>query len=149
MTFDERTEKNLATLHPKMQVKVRAFLSEAIRAMEDVGVTLKVISGTRTYAEQDALYAKGRTKPGPKVTNAKGGYSNHNFGVAMDVALFNGKDYLEDSPLYLSLGPIGEKYGLSWGGRWKSMKDYPHFEYPHGLTMAQMRERMNKGQSVI
>jgi len=46
---------------------------------------LKLISGLRTYEEQDALYAQGRTAPGPKVTNAPGGHSNHNFGLAFDM----------------------------------------------------------------
>lgn len=149
MTFDERTEKNLKTLHPKAQERARDFLKEAGDVLDDLGIVVKVISGTRSYAEQNALYAKGRTKPGPKVTNARGGYSNHNFGVAFDIGLFNGSDYLEDSPLYSKLGPIGVKHGLEWGGNWKSFKDTPHYQYPTGLTMAQMRERVAKGQSVI
>lgn len=110
---------------------------------------MKIISGTRTYAEQDALYAKGRTAPGFKVTNARAGYSNHNFGVAFDVGIFNGSDYLEDSPLYRKLAPVGKALRLSWGGDWKSIKDEPHYEYPTGLTLAQMRARVAEGHSVI
>ncbi len=64
-------------------------------------VVIKIISGTRTHMqEQDALYARRRTAPGPRVTNARGGYSNHNFGIAWDIGLFRGGKYLEDSPLY-------------------------------------------------
>ena len=147
--FDERTEKNLATLLPKVQERFRAFLAELVPYMAAKGVTVKVISGTRTYAEQDALYAQGRTKPGNIVTNARGGYSNHNFGVAVDLGLFRGSDYLEDSPLYEEAGPIGEKFDLNWGGRWTSIKDYPHYEYPTGLSLAQMRERVAKGQPLV
>jgi len=113
------------------------------------GHVVKIISGTRTYAEQDALYAKGRTAPGFKVTNARAGYSNHNFGVAFDVGIFNGSDYLEDSPLYRKLAPVGKALRLSWGGDWKSIKDEPHYEYPTGLTLAQMRARVAEGHSVI
>ena len=51
-----------------------------------MGIKLRIIQGFRTYAEQDALYAQGRTKKGKKVTNAKGGQSNHNLGLAIDVA---------------------------------------------------------------
>lgn len=47
-------------------------------------------SGFRTYAYQDSLYAAGRTRPGPKVTNWPGGESYHNFGLAYDVTLVGG-----------------------------------------------------------
>mgnify|MGYP006921351730 CR=1 FL=1 len=127
-TFDERTEKNLKTLHTAAQPIFRSFLSLLIPHMAAKGVVAKVISGTRTYAEQDELFSHGRTKPGPKVTNARGGQSNHNFGCAVDIGLFKDGDYLEDSPLYLEAGPIGKSVGLTWGGDWKSIKDYPHFE---------------------
>ena len=50
---------------------------------------MKVICGTRTYDEQAELYAQGRTKPGPKVTNSPPGYSWHNFGVAWDFVVFD------------------------------------------------------------
>ena len=126
--FDERTEKNLATLNAKSQVLFRLFMAKLIPHMAAKGVVAKIISGTRTFAEQDALYAQGRTKPGPIVTRAKGGQSSHNYRCAGDVGLFKDGDYLEDSPLYLEAGIIGESAGLSWGGRWKSIKDYPHFE---------------------
>jgi peptidoglycan L-alanyl-D-glutamate endopeptidase CwlK len=40
------------------------------------------------------LYAIGRTKPGKKVTKAKGGTSYHNYGLAFDIYPFiNGKTY--------------------------------------------------------
>ena len=148
MTFDERTEKNLATLHPKAAALARVFLEKAAAALPS-GVTVKIISGTRTYLEQNALYAKGRTLPGPKVTNARGGYSNHNFGVAFDIGLFQGAKYLEESPIYAKLGPVGEAAGLEWGGRWKSIQDEPHYQAPTGLTLAQMRDRVAAGRSVL
>src|SRR5688572_8244426 len=79
LTFDERSERNLKTLLPPVQALARLFLRTVQPAMQRKGVVVRIISGTRTYAEQDALYAKGRTRPGPKVTNAQGGFSNHNF----------------------------------------------------------------------
>lgn len=126
--FDERTERHLATLNAKSQPLFREFMRKLIPYMAAKGVVAKIISGTRTFAEQDALYAQGRTKPGKIVTKAKAGQSNHNFGCACDIALFLNGDYLEDSPLYLEAGPIGESCGLQWGGRWRSIKDFPHYE---------------------
>lgn len=138
--FDARTERNLSTLEPALQALARKFLALAQKALPE-GVTVKVISGTRSYEEQDALYAQGRTRPGPIVTNARAGYSNHNFGLSLDVGLFRGADYLEESPWYAKLGPLGESVGLAWGGRWKGLVDTPHYELKHGLTLAELRRR--------
>ncbi len=144
MTFDDRTERNIATLLPEAQSAAREFMAAAIEALAPAGVTVKIISGTRSYAEQDALYAKR-----PKVTNARGGYSNHNFGIAWDIGLFKDGRYLEDSPHYRTCGRIGREMGLEWGGDWKSIVDEPHFEVRTGLTMAQKRERVAKGQAIL
>lgn len=148
MKLDQRTETNIATLIPKAQTLARSFVIRANDAMRPNGFEVKIISGTRTYAEQNALYAKGRTTPGPKVTNARGGYSNHNFGVAFDIGLFKDGKYLEESPLYAECGKIGEACGLEWGGRWKSFTDEPHYQLKTGLTLAQMRDRVAQGKLV-
>ncbi len=110
---------------------------------------MRVISGTRSYAEQAALYAQGRTAPGKVVTNARPGYSNHNFGIAVDVGIFKGKVYLAECPEYATLGPVGEKCGLLWGGRWAKPKtDRPHYEFATGFTLAQMRARVEAGLKI-
>lgn len=122
--FDDRTEKNLASLLPQAEVVARKF----IKSLKLIGIDARIISGTRSYSEQDALYNKGRTQPGPKVTNARGGDSNHNFGIAFDLGIFEQGKYLEESSLYKEAGAIGEKLGLSWGGRWDNFTDEPHYE---------------------
>ena len=142
--FDPRSEAAIATLHPKAREKAREFMAAAVPAMEAHGLVVKIINGTRTYAEQNELYAQGRTTPGRVVTRAPAGYSNHNFGVAFDCALFRGPAYLDDDPHYAGLGKIGQSVGLEWGGSWK-FSDEPHFQVPTGLTMAQMRDRVARG----
>lgn len=146
--FDERTERNIATLLPPAQKLARRFMTDATLAMLRHDIEPRIISGTRTYAEQDALYAKGRTAPGSKVTNARGGFSNHNFGIAFDIGLFKGGKYLAESPHYATLGPVGESVGLKWGGRWKGFPDQPHYEYDTGFTLAEMRERVKAGKPI-
>lgn len=146
--FDERTERNIATLLPKARDKAREFMTAAVPAMQKSGCEVRIIGGTRTYAEQDAIFAEGRTKPGPIRTKARAGFSLHNFGIAFDVGIFLGTDYLEDSPLYAVLGGIGQKVGLEWGGSWK-FSDEPHFQVRTGLTIGQMRERVESGVPVI
>jgi peptidoglycan L-alanyl-D-glutamate endopeptidase CwlK len=125
---DARSEKVIATLLPEVQPLARALVQKAALS----GVRIKVISGFRTYAEQEVLYAKGRTTSGKKVTNAKAGYSNHNFGIAFDVGVFEGNTYLGDSPKYKAVGVLGADLGLEWGGNWKTIVDQPHFQLRPG-----------------
>lgn len=142
---DDRSEKNIATLHPRVQPYARALIHAAIAK----GWTFKITSGLRTYAEQDALYQQGRTAPGAKVTNAVGGYSNHNFGIAFDVTLFDGAQPVYDSPLYKGLAVLGTQMGLEWGGSWQSINDQPHYQLrphwakdmPEKVMLAELRRR--------
>jgi peptidoglycan L-alanyl-D-glutamate endopeptidase CwlK len=150
---DLRSETNIATLLPEVRPYARALVQRAA----DLGITIKVISGTRTYEKQNELYAQGRTKPGKKVTNAKGGQSNHNFGIAFDVGVFKGKKYLEESPDYKKVGHLGVELGLDWGGNWKSIQDEPHFDlrppWAKDLTENEMLEqlgaRTSSGQDIF
>ncbi len=146
--MDARSAKVIATLLPSVQARFTAFYEAANSAMKPHGLSVRFISGTRSYEEQTALYAKGRTAPGPKVTNAKAGESFHNFRIAVDCGIFKGKTYLPESPAYSWLGPIGDACGLEWGGKWKT-PDKPHFQYKTGLTMAQMRVKVAAGEAVV
>lgn len=148
--IDQRSAKVLSTLLLKVQPTFANLLIELKRHFQEKGVEVKYICGTRTYAEQDALYAKGRTEPGPIVTKAKGGESNHNFGIAVDVGLFTTEGrYLEDTPFYRDIGKIVAAFPtLEWGGDWKFV-DEPHIQYRTGLTLAEMRDRGKAGQSVV
>lgn len=149
---DPRSEKNIATLLPEAQAIARALVQKAAAN----GIEIKVISALRTYAEQDALYAQGRTTPGSKVTNARGGYSNHNFGIAFDVGVFSGTRFLGDSPKYKAVGVLGTDLGLEWGGNWTSIVDQPHFQlrpsWANGLSerdmLAELRNRAATGSPV-
>ena len=143
-TFDARSEANISTLVPRAQAKAREWLARC-RAE---GIHVKVIAGTRSYEEQAALYAKGRTAPGSKVTNAQPGYSWHNFGMAWDFVVFNAAGQpLWDSPLMDRCGAIGEELGLEWGGRWE-FQDTPHLQLKTGLTLAQARQLVREGEPV-
>jgi len=122
--LDERSARTIATLQPE----VRPFATALVERAAAQGIVIKAISGIRSYAEQDALFAQGRTAPGKIVTNARGGQSNHNFGIAFDVGVFDGRRYLDHSPLYKAVGAIGVGLGLEWGGNWTSIVDEPHFQ---------------------
>lgn len=149
--IDSRSEANISTLHPRLQPLARSLVIHCKKA----GMIIKIISGTRTIAEQDAIYAQGRTTPGKIVTRVKGGYSNHNFGVAFDVGIFEDNHYIPDSPQYRKIGRIGMDLGLEWGGNWKGLVDEPHFQLMPDWTkkgdlenvevLALLRERLSKG----
>ncbi|MDR1993998.1 M15 family metallopeptidase [Azonexus sp.] len=150
---DPRSQQCIATLLPDVRPLALALIEKA--ALH--GITIKVIGGTRSYAEQDALYAKGRSQPGPKVTNARGGYSNHNFGIAFDIGVFEGNRYLGDSPKYKAVGALGMDLGLEWGGNWKTLVDQPHYQlrpaWAAGMResdmLAELRRRVANGLAVF
>jgi len=122
---DDRSEKVIAALLPQVQPYARALVKKAAQH----GITIKVIGGLRTYEEQNELFAQGRTKPGRVVTNARGGFSNHNFGIAFDVGVFEGASYLGESPKYKAVGALGMDLGLEWGGNWKTFWMSRTFNY--------------------
>jgi peptidoglycan L-alanyl-D-glutamate endopeptidase CwlK len=151
-SVDPRSEGIIATLLPEVHPYARALVHQAAVA----GIEIKLISGLRTYAEQDELYAQGRTKPGKIVTNAKGGHSNHNFGIAFDIGVFENGNYLDESPAYKGVGAIGVGLGLEWGGNWKTIEDQPHFQLrpkwaanePESDMLAELRARKDSSKGV-
>lgn len=150
---DPRSEKTIATLLPAVKPYAYALIERA----RNRDITIRIISGLRTYAEQDALYAQGRTLPGAIVTNARGGYSNHNFGIAFDVGVFNGTKYIPDSPAYHAVGMLGVELGLEWGGNWVSFTDAAHFQLrpqwavsmTQSAMLAQLRQRVKTGADLF
>jgi len=113
----------------KVQPQLAKLGRELLRRLAAEGLTFKVTSGNRTQAEQDALYAQGRTKPGKVVTWTR--RSRHIGGRAIDLTLFSGKNPDWESKHYDRAGVIGEELGLVWGGRCKrGTTDRPHFELP-------------------
>lgn len=141
--LNSSSEKRLSQVHPELARRVRSVISE----LNGQGVNVQVVQGLRTFDEQDALYAQGRTQPGKIVTNAKGGYSNHNFGLAVDLCPFlsDGKP-LWNAPdaTWKFIGKAAERQGLEWGGRWKTFVDRPHVQLP-GLSVSDCRALYRQG----
>jgi peptidoglycan LD-endopeptidase CwlK len=145
--FDQRTESCIMSLIPAAQIKARQFMN----AVKGQPLTYKIISGTRTYAEQDALFRKR-----PKVTNARGGQSNHNFGIAWDVGIFENGRYYEgnnkkEDKAYVALGALikASVSGLEWGGDWKTFVDKPHYQLATGKSVAQVRALLESGKAYV
>jgi peptidoglycan L-alanyl-D-glutamate endopeptidase CwlK len=132
--MDNRSLNNLNTLHPKLRDAAITAWTEAQAAMP-ANVQIIVVQGLRTFAESDALFAQGRTAPGPIVTKAAAGQSYHNYGLAWDFAMLtNGKEDWVVGPHWMKVVAVMEAHGMFWGGRFKSIVDNPHFENRFGHT---------------
>lgn len=140
---DDRSERMIATLLPRVQDIARQFILQC----NANHIPARITSGYRTYDQQNALYEQGRTEPGNIVTGARGGYSWHNFAVAFDITLFDPKGMpIWDSPLYKHAGDLGKSLGLEWGGDW-TFEDDPHFQFnPKRLTLADARQLHDTGR---
>lgn len=123
--------RGIDKLHPELQVCVNKFLEECKKQGLDVCITETL----RTQAEQEALYAKGRTEPGNIVTNCRGYQSPHCWGVAFDFCRnVKGKEYDNTDGFFDKVGRIAEtmfnntEYDLFWGGDFRTFVDKPHVE---------------------
>lgn len=124
-------------LHPWLDYKLTVLLKKCAKKK----IYLIITEGFRTKKYQDQLYAKGRTKPGKVVTNAKGSTysSQHMWGIAFDIAIQYKKD-LYDINTIKKVAKIAKGIGLGWGGDWKSIVDTPHFYLPKwGSTATELK----------
>jgi hypothetical protein len=139
------------SLHPKIRFEVLHLFKECFKK----GLKIRVVQGYRTFAEQDELYAQGRTKPGPIVTKAKGGLSNHNYGLAFDFCLLKSdgsitwsltEDLNDDGNKdWMQVVQIFKECGYDWGGDWK-FKDNPHLEKMFGKSIRELLSMHNSGK---
>ena len=140
--------RDVKQLHPRLQEKFKLLQKKCAQK----GITIRATECLRTAKEQDALYAKGRTAPGPKVTNASGkdAKSMHQWGVAVDIVIDQDTDKdgdvdirdLYNVKLMNVVGKLGQSIGLEWGGSWKSIVDKPHFQLPDwGSTPTKLKAK--------
>jgi peptidoglycan L-alanyl-D-glutamate endopeptidase CwlK len=149
--FDPISEKHIITLHPKLQELSRRFLLKAnyLDIADDTHV--RIISGTRTYEEQAALYAKGRDSSGKitnknlVVTNAKPGQSMHNFSVAYDIAIIKKGYYVDNDEIYNLVYEKCKVDGLDWGGNWTEFVDRPHYQLHTDLSVSKIKKQFETG----
>ncbi len=120
---------DITQLHPRLQ----AIIADLIPAWQNAGLHVAIGECYRTVAEQDALYAQGRTEPGDIVTYATGyDYSSqHQWGIAFDFFQdIPGNAYPDPSPFWGQVAQIAKNHGLAWGGDWTDFIDRPHLYLP-------------------
>jgi peptidoglycan L-alanyl-D-glutamate endopeptidase CwlK len=146
-TPDKITLERINGSHPKVRDELNKMYLEILGALSGKAIC-RFAYVTRTFKEQAALYAQGRTAPGKIVTNAPAGLSIHNYSLAFDIVLLidkdgNGtyetaswdtiKDFDSDGLSdWMEIVVIAKKYGWNWGGDWSGFKDMPHFEKTFG-----------------
>jgi hypothetical protein len=141
-TWDPISNKRISQLHPVVQGLAINFIN---RVEIELGIKLRVTDGLRSFEKQNTLYAKGRTLPGQIVTNAKGGESYHNYGLAIDVVeIRNGK--VNWNTNWTSISLIGLQNGFKWGGNFKNLSDKPHFEMTFGYSISDLLKLYNSGK---
>jgi hypothetical protein len=157
-TWDKFTNQRIETLHPLIKNLVAKIVNECY----DIGIKIRITSDghLRTFDKQNELYGHSRTSEQLKAkginpeyakpnetwkTNAIGGESFHNYGLAVDIVTIAGKD-LVWIPSH-KVVEIFKKYGFEWGGDWKGKKkDNPHFQITFDYTIKQLQEMYNNHQ---
>ncbi len=158
---DKVSESRVALLHPSVRAEVKQLIEQA-EAGFPTSMAIRIVQGLRTIAEQDALYAQGRTKPGNIVTKAKGGSSFHNYGLAIDFAILtdadgngsyndlswdikrdNDKDGVAD---WLEVVRVFEAAGWFWGGKFATITDNPHLQKTFNHSWQELLKLYNEGK---
>lgn len=144
--MDQVTIERIKEAHPNLRNLLLQQYKEANNLLGK-GSRLRFAYVYRSNSLQDKLYNQK-----PKVTNAKGGQSIHNYGLAFDIVLLydndgNGtfeeaswsliRDFDKDSKAdWKEIVDYFKSKGWEHGGDWKSFKDQPHFQYkkPNGTS---------------
>lgn len=164
--IDNVTIQRIQTLHPKIRKEVNdIYVNEVVPALTGRAIC-RFAYTLRTFKEQNDLYAIGRTKLFDsngkrlgKVTNAKGGQSIHNYGLAFDIVLLKDKDsngsfetaswedtidFDKDGKAdWMEVVNIFKNRGYEWGGDWKSFKDKPHFQKDFNYDWRRLLSKYN------
>lgn len=168
---DQVTLQRIQLLHPKLRQEAEhIYRAQIVPALSGRAIC-RFAYTLRSFEEQRAIYAQGRTRlydaNGRKlgiVTNAKEGQSIHNYGLAIDIVLIkdtNGDgtfdtaswedliDFDKDGKSdWMEVVSIFKRNGWVWGGDWRSFKDKPHFEKTGGHTWRTLLPLYQQGKFI-
>lgn len=144
MPLSPASEARLQVVMPTLAAKIHQLAEMLL--LDPSPIQLVVSAGFRTWAEQDQLYDQGRSLPGKIVTEAKGGESWHNYGVAVDCAPMQEGviDWNSSHPNWKKMEEVGISLGLTSGATFTRLVDAPHFQltgrFPVGAPDDEARE---------
>ncbi|WNB94038.1 M15 family metallopeptidase [Bacillus sp. NEB1478] len=146
--IDEMRRKNVP-MPTEINPIVASHRDQLIQRAAQKGINIVITDDFRSAAEQDKLYARGRTTEGTIVTHVEGGESYHNYGLAIDFALLlkdgtvvwdlKRDDNKNGKSDWMEVVAIGKELGFEWGGDWYGFKDYPHMEMDFGLSIRELQ----------
>lgn len=153
--MDAITIERIKEAHPKLRDLLLQQYKEA-NSLLGKGARLRFAYVYRSNALQDKLYNQR-----PKVTNAKGGQSIHNYGLAFDIVMLydndgNGtfeeasysqiRDFDKDSIAdWKEITNYFKSKGWECGADWKNFVDPPHFQMDFGFDWKTLKARVDKG----
>lgn len=148
--FPQKTEnKKPVPMPTAMHPVVKERVDRLIQQTAEKGIAIVITDGFRSAEQQNEIYAKGRTLEGNIVTNAKGGESYHNFGLAIDFAIetpagdvlwdLNYDGNANGQSDWLEVVETAKALGFEWGGDWREIKDYPHLQMDFGLSIRELQ----------
>lgn len=163
--MDRITLQRIETAHPKVREELREMYNEICSRLGKQ-VLCRFAFVYRSIAEQDALFAQGRNgDKRPRVTNARGGQSFHNYGLAVDIVLLQDKDSNGshetaswDNKIDFDKDGISDwqevvavfkMYGWEWGGDWRNFPDTPHFQKTFGKTVIELRKLVAENKTLL
>lgn len=141
----------------KLHPLIRYSALELLLDCKDIGIDIRFTDTFRSVSEQDKLFEKGRTTKGRIVTQAKGGKSYHNYGLALDFCLLVdggkavswniGEDINSDGKAdWIQVVETAKKIGFESGMDWQ-FRDNPHLQITFGLSIDECYERF-RGREV-
>lgn len=172
---DAISESRVKKLHPKIRDEVKTLIEKAEEGFPK-NMAIRIVQGLRTIQEQNDLYQLGRGKVNPDgqskskpkgniVTNAKGGSSLHNYGLAVDFAILHDKDgngeyeelswntaldFDKDGVIdWQEVVKIFKDAGYEWGGDWRTIVDRPHIQKTFGYTWKQLFDKVAAGKEYV
>jgi peptidoglycan L-alanyl-D-glutamate endopeptidase CwlK len=161
---DSLTLQKIQLLHPKIRQETLETYTHINNNLFGKNLKLRFTHTYRSFEEQNEFYKQGRNKlydkEGnrlPKITNAKGGQSIHNYGLAFDITVLIDKDDngnfetalwnleadhdKDNTPDWKEAIACLKSRGWEWGGDWKQFPDYPHFQKTFGYTWQALQKK--------
>lgn len=144
--MDQLTLSRIKLAHPNIRKELEQYYIECNNLLPK-GVRLRFSHVYRSIKEQDALFNQR-----PKVTNARGGQSIHNYGLAFDIVILRDKDnngtfesidWDINSEYFKTVVMYFKSKGYEHGGDWKKFPDFPHFQKDFGYTWQQLKKKVD------
>lgn len=139
---DYNNQQHLLRMHPRH----RNIFATFIQKCKDAGYPLWIYSSFRSVASQQTLYANYKAG-NTKIVAATPGRSFHNYGLAMDVYIYNEQlnrfDRKSSFELYKQVSSIANSLGLRWLGSW-NRTEMAHFDY-NIYAIKDLQDALNRG----